>query len=94
MADMTDIDQAETGVQLNKGLLLASALLVGSGAVLGATGLLLGGLAVISATRQWIQQLERPPIDVARSRWQQVQAARNAATTAWQHHPQSARSLH
>ena len=81
---MTSIEGTETGVQLNKGLLLASGLLLGGSAILSAAGLLLGASSVICATRQWLQQLERQPIDVARARWQQVLAARSAAASAWQ----------
>jgi hypothetical protein len=91
MAQMTDVTGTETGVQVNKGLLLASALLLGGGAVLGATGMLLGAASMISAARQWIDQLERQPVDIARSRWQQVRAAGNAAATAWQNQAEPAR---
>ena len=89
---MTEVEGTTAGVQLNKGLLLASALLLGGSAVLGAAGLLLGAASVISATRQWVQQLERPPVEVARSRWQQVRAAGNAAATAWQNQAEPSRS--
>lgn len=89
---MSDSEATQPAVQLNKGLLLASALFIGGGAVLGATGILLGAAALISASRQWIQQLERPPADIARSKWQQVRAAGNAAATAWQTAPGGANS--
>jgi hypothetical protein len=91
MAQMTDVNGTETGIQVNKGLLLASALLLGGGAVLGATGMLLGAASVISAARQWINQLERQPVDIARSRWQQVRAAGNAAANAWQNQAEPSR---
>jgi hypothetical protein len=91
MAQMTDVTGTETGVRVNKGLLLASALLLGGGAVLGATGMLLGAGSMISAARQWIDQLERQPADIARSRWAQVRAAGNAAATAWQNQAEPSR---
>jgi hypothetical protein len=89
---MSDSEGTQTAVQLNKGLLLASALLIGGASVMGATGVLLAGAALISATRQWVQQLERPPADVARSKWQQVRAAGNAAASAWQNQPDGVNS--
>jgi hypothetical protein len=92
MAQMTDVKGTESGVQVNKGLLLASALLLGGGAVLGATGMLLGAASVISAGRQWIDQLERQPADIARARWQQVRAAGTAAASAWQNQAEPAHS--
>jgi hypothetical protein len=87
---MSDNQATQAGVQLNKGLLVGSALLVGGGTLLGATGVLLGGVSLISAARQWVQQLERQPADVARWRWQQVRAAGTAAATAWQNQPNAA----
>jgi hypothetical protein len=89
---MSDNKRTQTGVQLNKGLLLTSAALIGGAAVLGATGILLGGASLISATRQWVRQLERPPADVARSKWQQVRTAGSAAATAWQNQPSAAKA--
>lgn len=87
---MSDNEGTQTTLQLNKGLLLASAVLIGGASVMGATGILLAGVALISATRQWVQQLERPPADIARSKWQQVRAAGSAAATAWQNQPDGA----
>lgn len=92
-AQMTDVEGSRAGVQLNKGLLLASALLLGGSAVLGATGVLLSAASVISATRRWVQQLERPPVELARWRWQQIRAASTAAATAWQNQAESSHSF-
>jgi len=48
--------------------------------------------ALISATRQWVDQLERPPTEIARRRWEQTKAAATAGATAgaaaWRDKPQ------
>jgi hypothetical protein len=74
----------QSGVPINRGLLAASGVLLGLGGILGATGLLLGALSLISATRQWVEQLEQPPGQVARNYLQQARAAGAAAASAWQ----------
>ena len=75
------------GVPINRGLVLASGVLLAVGGILGATGLLLGAFALITATRQWIQQLEQPPAEIAKTYWQQARAAGSAAASAWQEAP-------
>jgi hypothetical protein len=63
--------------------------LVGIGGLLGFTGMMLVGSALLSATRQWVNQLERPPGEIVRSRWQQTKAAASAGAGAWQNRPQT-----
>ena len=75
---------ADAGVQLNKNLLISGAVLVGIGGFLGATGLLLGSTAVASAMRQWVRQLDQPPTEMAKQKWQQARAATQAGAKAWQ----------
>ena len=75
---------ADAGVQLNKNLLISGAVLVGIGGFLGATGLLLGSTAVASAMRQWVRQLDQPPTEMAKQKWQQARAATLAGAKAWQ----------
>jgi hypothetical protein len=38
--------------------------------------------ALISATRQWVDHLERPPSEIARRRWEQTKAAASAGAAA------------
>jgi hypothetical protein len=45
--------------------------------------------ALLSATRQWVDQLERPPTEVARRRWEQTKAAASAGAAAWRDNPPS-----
>jgi len=78
---------ANGGVQLNKKLLISGAVLVGIGGALGAAGLLLGSTAVASAMRQWVKQLDQPPTEMAKQKWQQARAATAAGAKAWQGDP-------
>ena len=64
-------------------------MLVGIGGLLGFTGMVLAGSALLSATRQWVNQLERPPGEIARRRWQQTKAAASAGADAWRNGPQT-----
>jgi hypothetical protein len=45
--------------------------------------------ALISASRQWIDQLEQPPSEMARRRWEQAKAAASAGAAAWRDKPPS-----
>ena len=70
-------------VQINRGVLVSGAVLVGVGGLLGATGVLLGTYAILSATRQWMKQLETPPSEMAAQRLHQAKLATAAAADAW-----------
>jgi hypothetical protein len=76
--------QSVSGIQPNKSLLIGGAVLLGLGGLLGATGVLLGATAIVSAARRWIEQLERPPGEIARQTWKHAKAATAAGTRAWQ----------
>ena len=77
-------DQAsQAGMQVNQGLVVGGAVLIGLGGLLGFSGMLLLGTAVVSATRRWMRQLERPPTEAAKRKWQQARAATTAGAEAW-----------
>ena len=60
-------DQGSPGdIQLNRNLLVGGGVLVALGGLLGFTGMALVSSALISATRRWMDQLERPPSEIAR----------------------------
>jgi len=44
--------------------------LIGIGGLLGLTGMLLVGSAIVSAARQRVNQLEQPPSELAKLKWQ------------------------
>jgi hypothetical protein len=77
------------GMQLNRRLLVGGGLLVGIGGLLGFTGMVLVGSALLSATRQWVKQLEQPPSELARRTWQQAKVAASAGAQAWRNGPQT-----
>jgi hypothetical protein len=84
-------DQGSRGdIQLNRNLLVGGGVLVALGGLLGFTGMALVSSALISATRQWIDHLERPPSEMARRRWEQAKAAASAGAAAWRDKPPNA----
>ena len=76
-------------IQFNRSLLVGGGVLVGLGGLLGFTGMALVASALISATRQWMDQLERPPSEMARRRWEQAKSAASAGAAAWRNGPPS-----
>ena len=86
MGDGSDVvtDQAsEAANRVNQGLVVGGAVLVGLGGLLGFAGMLLVTSAVASAARRWMRQLERPPSDIAKRKWEQARAATSAGAQAW-----------
>jgi hypothetical protein len=81
------------GMQVNRSLLVGGGVLVGIGGLLGFTGMVLVGSALLSATRQWVQQLEQPPSEMARHTWQQAKVAAAAGAQAWRNRPPTRSSL-
>jgi hypothetical protein len=81
-------DVSQEGVRLNRSLLIGGGGLVGIGGLLAFTGMVLVGSALLSATRQWANQLEQPPSEMARRKWQQAKAAAAAGAGAWRNGPQ------
>jgi hypothetical protein len=67
---------------LNRGL-LAGGVLLGIGGLLGFTGVVLIGSALVSMTRRRVSQMERPPREIARLRMRQAKVAASAGRDAW-----------
>lgn len=84
---MTDDVASDKEVQLNRGFLVGGAVLIGVGALLSFAGTLLGAFAILSATRQWVRQLEQPPSEIAKLKLQQARAAASAGAAAWRSGP-------
>jgi hypothetical protein len=61
--------------------------LLGTGGLLAFTGVLLLSSAVVAATRQWVNQLEQPPSELAKLKWRQARAATTAGAKAWRSGP-------
>jgi hypothetical protein len=66
------------------GLLITGGSLIGAGALIALAGLAVGGAHVVSATRQWMREMEVPPSELARIKWGQARSAAAAGAAAWQ----------
>ncbi|HEY1616756.1 MAG TPA: hypothetical protein VGG25_04020 [Streptosporangiaceae bacterium] len=64
--------------------LMIGGVLIAAGALAGLAGLLVGGSAIVIATRRWMDQLDTPPAELARQKWAQARAATQAGASAWQ----------
>ena len=74
-------------VQLSRRRIAGGGVLVGVGGLLGFIGMLLVSSAIISAARQRVNQLEQPPREIAKLKWQQARAATTAGANAWRNGP-------
>ena len=73
--------------KLESGPLLAGGILVGIGAVVALAGLTVAGSHVVAATRAWIKELETPPSQIAKLRWEQAKTAAASGANTWREHP-------
>ena len=71
------------GFQVNRSLLAGGAVLTGIGAVLGLAGAAMVGVALASAGRGWVQQLETPPSALASRTLREAKVASMAGWEAW-----------
>ena len=74
-------------VQPNGRRIAGGGVLIGLGGLLGFTGMLLVSSAIVSAARQRVNQLEQPPREIAKLKWQQARAATTAGANAWRNGP-------
>ena len=81
---MSSTQSSGTTFQVKSGSLILGAALIGAGWVLGLIGLTICSSTVIAATRRWVKQMDVPPSELARLKWEQAKAATTAGTSAWQ----------
>jgi len=81
---MSNGENRANGPQFRTAPLIISAAMVGGGTLIALTGLAVGGAHLLSVTRQWINEMEVPPSELARQKWTQARAAMAAGTAAWQ----------
>jgi hypothetical protein len=62
-------------------------ILIGIGAVVAMAGAAVAGVHLVAATRAWINELETPPGELARLKWQQAKHAATTGAGAWRDHP-------
>jgi hypothetical protein len=73
--------------EVRSGPLVVGGILIGVGAIVAMAGAAVAGTHLVAATRAWIQELETPPGELARLRWEQAKAAAAAGASTWQNHP-------
>ena len=73
--------------QVRSGPLVVGGILIGIGAVVAMAGVAVAGTHVVAATRAWIEELETPPGQLARLKWEQAKTAAAAGATTWREHP-------
>jgi hypothetical protein len=61
--------------------------LIGIGAAVAAVGAAVAGAHLIAATRQWANELETPPSQLARLKWEQAKTAAASGAATWRDHP-------
>jgi hypothetical protein len=83
---MTTGQSSASGFPLNSTQLIVGAALLGAGAMMALSGLVIGGTAVVSAARQWYGARAVPPTQVVKHKLDQTRAATAAGASAWQHH--------
>jgi hypothetical protein len=79
--------------QLRSGPLMVGGILVGIGAVVALVGMAVAGTHVAAATRDWIKDLETPPDQLARLKWEQAKSAVAAGSATWRDHPNASARL-
>jgi hypothetical protein len=85
---------SSNGFQLNATPMIIGVALVGAGALIGITGMIIGGTALFGSTRKWFKELEVPPSEVVKHKWGQTKAATTAGASAWQQHHNGVHRAH
>ena len=73
--------------QVRSGTLVVGGILIGIGAVAAMAGVAVVGTHLAAATRAWSRELETPPGQLARLRWEQATSAAAAGAADWRDHP-------
>jgi hypothetical protein len=83
-----DMQQSSSPGRLELGgaPVVVGAVLVGVGGLIAMSGLIVGGTAIMSATRRWFRSMEMPPSEVVKHKLGQTRAATVAGASAWHHH--------
>ena len=68
---------------VHRGLVMAAVIMVLAGTAVGAAGLAVAGVAVISSGRRWSRRVEMSPGDLAKLKWGQARASAGAVAGAW-----------
>jgi hypothetical protein len=85
--DTTDSQPTGAWPQVKSGPLITGGVLIGIGAVIALAGLAVAGSHVVAATRAWVRELEVPPSQLARLKWEQAKTAAASGADTWRQHP-------
>ena len=85
--DTTDSQPAGNWPQVRSGPLVVGGILIGIGAVVAMAGATVAGAHLAAATRAWIRELETPPGQLARLKWEQAKHAAATGAASWRDHP-------
>jgi len=66
---MSNGENRRNGPEFRTAPLITSATMVGVGTLIALTGLAFGFQHLVSATRQWVNEMEVPPRELARLKW-------------------------
>lgn len=73
-----------TRFSLNSTPMIVGAVLIGAGSLIGLSGMIVGGTAMMSASRQWFRELEGPSSKVAKGELSQETAMKMSNAGALQ----------
>jgi hypothetical protein len=85
--DVTDSQPAGNWPQVRSGPLIVGGILVGIGAMVAMAGMAVAGAHLAAATRAWVRDLETPPGQLARLKWEQARSAAVSGAATWRDHP-------
>jgi hypothetical protein len=83
----TDSQPAGAWPQVRSGPLVVGGILIGIGAVAALAGMAVAGTHLVAATRAWVNELETPPGELARLKWEQAKTAAVSGAATWRDHP-------
>jgi hypothetical protein len=85
--DAAAAGQAGNWPEVRSGPLMVGGILIGVGALVALAGMAVAGTHAAMATRAWLKDLETPPDQLARLRWEQAKTAMAAGASTWREHP-------
>jgi hypothetical protein len=85
--DVTDSQPAGNWPQVRSGPLVVGGILIGIGAMVAMAGVAVAGTHLAAASRAWVKDLETPPGQLARLKWEQARSAAVSGAATWRDHP-------
>ncbi len=83
----TNSQPANNWPQVQSGPLITGGILIGVGTAIALAGLAIAGSHVVAATRAWMRELEIPPSELAKLKWEQAKSAAASGASTWREHP-------